>query len=154
MAGPSGHGCWGGGAIWGTHGIDMGGAGIRWASLSGWGAPRILFTVPLNWLDLQTPGRFGGAVGPLDAGASGGGSLHLEMSMGGRSGAGGRYPDIPAAGVLEWSCLLRRQSLCTQVTPILPGSMMEGVPESRLPCRHTWSLGVNRSGNIPIQLFS
>ena len=37
---------------------------------------------------------------PLDAGASGGGSLHLGKSMGGRPGGGGRYPDIPAAGVL------------------------------------------------------
>ena len=35
----------------------------------------------------------------------------------------------------ERSCLLRRQSLCTQATPLLPGSMTEG----RLPCKHTWS---------------
>ena len=36
---------------------------------------------------------------PLAAGASGGGSLHLVKSMGGRPGGGGRYPDIPAAGI-------------------------------------------------------
>ena len=59
----------------------------------------ILFTVPLSPVDLPTPGRFGRAVAPLDAGASGSGSLHLEKSMGGRPGGGGRYPDIPAAGV-------------------------------------------------------
>ena len=51
-------------------------------------------------MDLPTPGRLGGAVGPPDAGASGGGNLHLEKSMGGRPGGVGRYPDIPAAGVL------------------------------------------------------
>ena len=79
------------------HGIIVGGTGIRWASLPGRGVPAILFTVPLKLVDLPTPGRFGGA--PLDARASGGGSLHLEKSMGGRPGGGGRYPDIPAAGV-------------------------------------------------------
>ena len=57
------------------HGVDAGSTGIRWAGLPGWGAPMILFTVPLKLMDLPTPGRFGGAVGPLDAGASGGGSL-------------------------------------------------------------------------------
>ena len=82
------------------HGIDVGSTGIHWASLPGQGAPVILFTVPLKLMDLPTPGKFGGAVGPLDARASGGGSLHLEKSMGGRPGGGGRYPDIPAAGVL------------------------------------------------------
>ena len=82
------------------HGIDAGSAGICWASPPGWGAPAILFAVPLNQSDLPTPGRFGGAVDPLDAGASGGSSLHLEKSMGGKPGGGGRYPDIPAAGVL------------------------------------------------------
>ena len=82
------------------HGIDVGSAGIRWASLPRWGAPMILFAVPLKLTDLPTPGRFGGAVGPLDAGASGGGSLHLEKSMRERPGGGGRYPDTPAAGVL------------------------------------------------------
>ena len=100
MAGHSERGCWRGGAVWGVHGIDVGGTGIRWASLPGRGAPTILFAVPLNRSDLLTPGRFDGAVGPLDAGASGGSSLHLEKSMGGRPGGGGRYPDIPAAGVL------------------------------------------------------
>ena len=53
-------------------------------------------------------------------------------------------------GYQEWSCLLRRQLLCTQATPLLPGSMMEG----RLPCKRTWSLGGSRSGNTPIQLSS
>ena len=100
MAGPSGRGCQRGGTIWGVHGINVGGTGIRWASPPGWGAPTILFTVPLNRSDLLTPGRFDGAVGLLDAGASGGGSLHLEKSMGGRPGGRGRYLDIPAAGVL------------------------------------------------------
>ena len=101
MAGPSRHGCQRGGTVWGTHGIDAGGAGIHWASPPGWGTPAILFAVPLKLMNLPTPGRFGGAVGPLDAGASGGDSLHLEKSMGGRPGWGGRYPDIPAAGALE-----------------------------------------------------
>ena len=100
MAGPSGHGCQRGGAIWDTHGIDAGSAGIHWASPPGWGTPTILFAVPHKLTDLLIPGRFGGAVDPLDARASGGSSLHLEKSMGGRPGGGGRYPDIAAAGVL------------------------------------------------------
>ena len=75
----------------------MGGAGICWASPPGWGIPTILFTVSLKLVDLLTPGRFGWA--PLDAGASGGGSLHLKKSMGGRPGGGGRYLAIHAAGV-------------------------------------------------------
>ena len=100
MAGCSGHGCQRGGAVWGTHVINVGGAGIRWASPPGWSTPVILFAVPLNPADLLTPGRFGGTVAPLDAGASGGGSLHLEKSMGGRPGGGSRYLGIPAAGVL------------------------------------------------------
>ena len=92
MTGHSGHGCQRGSTGWGMHGVNAGGAGIRWASLPGQGTPTILFTVPLNQSDIPTPGRFGGA--------SGGGSLHFEKSMGGRPGGGGRYPDIPAAGVL------------------------------------------------------
>ena len=100
MAGRSGRGCQRGGAIWGTHGVDVSSTGIHWASPPGWGAPTILFTVPHKLTDLLTPGRFGGAVGPPDAGASGGSSLHLEKSMGGRPGGGGRYLDIPAVGVL------------------------------------------------------
>ena len=52
-------------------------------------------------MDLLTPGGPGGAVGnPLDAGASGGGSLQLEKSIGVRPGGGGTYLDIPAAVVL------------------------------------------------------
>ena len=52
-------------------------------------------------MGLPTPGRPGCAVGnPLDAGASGGGSLQLEKSIGERPGGGGTYPDIPAAVVL------------------------------------------------------
>ena len=52
-------------------------------------------------MDLLTPGRLGGAGGsPLDAGASGGTSLQLEKSIGGRPGWGGAYPGIPAAVVL------------------------------------------------------
>ena len=100
MAGPTRCGCQRGGAIWGTHSIDAGSAGIHWASPPGWGAPAILFAVPLRLMDLPTPRRFGGAVGPLEAGASGGGSLYLEKFMGGRPGGGGRYPDTPVAGVL------------------------------------------------------
>ena len=50
----------------------------------------------------------------------------------------------------EQSCLLRRQSLHPQVTPLLPGSTMEG----RLPCKHTWSPSGSRSGNTSIQLSS
>ena len=79
------------------HGVIVGGAGICWASPPGWGTPAILFAVPHKLMDLPTPRRSGGA--PLDARASGGGSLHLEKSMGGRPGGGSRYPDIPAAGV-------------------------------------------------------
>ena len=75
----------------------MGGTGIHWASPPGQGIPTILFAVPLKLVDLPTPERFGGT--PLDAGASGGGRLHLEKSMRGTPGGGGRYPDIPAAGV-------------------------------------------------------
>ena len=64
-------------------------------------APAILLAMPLNLLDLLTLGRPSGAVGnPLDAGASGGGSLQLEKSIGVRPGGGGTYPDIPAAVVL------------------------------------------------------
>ena len=37
---------------------------------------------------------------PLDARASGGGSLQLEKSIEGRPGGGGMYPDILAAVVL------------------------------------------------------
>ena len=99
MAGHSRCGCQRDGTIWDVHGIDVGGAGIRWASPPGRGIPTILFTVPLKLMDLLTPGRFVGAVGPPDAGASGGSSLHLEKSMGGRPGGGGRYPNISAAGV-------------------------------------------------------
>ena len=47
----------------------------------------------------------------------------------------------------EQSCLLRRQSLRTPATPLLPGSMTEG----RLPCKHTWSPNGSRSGNTPIR---
>ena len=36
---------------------------------------------------------------PPDARAPGSGSLHLEKSMRGRPGGGGRYPDIPVAGI-------------------------------------------------------
>ena len=86
MADHSRHGCWRGGTVLGAHGVDVGGAGICWASLPGWGIPAILFAVPLNWVDLLTPGRVGGAVGLPDAGASGSGSLHFEKSMGGRPG--------------------------------------------------------------------
>ena len=82
------------------HGIIEGGTGIRWASPPGWGTPMILFTVPHNPVLLRTPGRSGGAVAPPDARAPGSGSLHLEKSMGGRPVGGGRYPDIPATGVL------------------------------------------------------
>ena len=57
--------------------------------------------MPLNLMDLPTPGRPGGAVGnPLDAGASGGSRLQLEKSIRVRPGGGGTYPDIPAAVVL------------------------------------------------------
>ena len=61
----------------------------------------ILLAVPLNLTDLPTPGRFGGSVGnPLDARASGGGSLQLEKSIRGRPGGGGTYLDIFAAVVV------------------------------------------------------
>ena len=90
-----------GGTIWGMHGTDVGGVGLCWARPPGHCAPAILLAVPLNLMDLPTPGRPGGAVGnPLDAGASGGSSLQLEKSIGGRPGGGGMYPDIPAAVVL------------------------------------------------------
>ena len=51
--------------------------------------------------DLPTPGRPGGAAGnPPDGGASGGSSLQLEKSIGGRPCGGATCPDIPAAVVL------------------------------------------------------
>ena len=109
MAGHPGGGWQRGGTIWGMHGADMGGVGLHWARPPGHCAicaPAILLAMPLNLMDLPTPGRLGGAVGnvtftlPLDAGASGGGSLQLEKSIGGRPGGGGTYLDIPVAVVL------------------------------------------------------
>ena len=50
----------------------------------------------------------------------------------------------------ERSGLLRSQSLHTLVTPLLPGSMMEG----RLPCKYTGSPSGSRSGNTPTRLPS
>ena len=104
MAGRPGGGWQRGGTIWGMHSGGMGSVGIHWARPPGLCticAPAILLAVPLSLMDLLTPGRLGGAVGnPLDAGASGGGSLQLEKSIGGRPGGGGTYPDIPAAVVL------------------------------------------------------
>ena len=87
---------------------------------------------------------------PLDAGASGGGSLHLEKSMGGRPGGGGRYPDIPAAGIPGAVMPPEEAVTLHPGDPLLPGSTMEG----RLPCKHTWSPSGSRSGNTPIQLSS
>ena len=82
----------------------MGGVGIRWARPPGLCticAPAILLAVPLNLTDLPTPGRLGGATGnPLDPGASGGSSLQLEKSIGGRPGGGGTYLGIAAAVVV------------------------------------------------------
>ena len=104
MAGCPGGGWQRGGAIWGAHGAGEDGVSIRWARPPGLCticAPAILLAVPLNLMDLPTPGRLGGAVGnPLDAGASGGGSLQSEKSIGGRPGGGGIYLDIPAAVVV------------------------------------------------------
>ena len=104
MAGHPGGGWQRGGTIWDVHGADVGGVGVRWARPSGHCticAPTILLAMPLKLMDLSTPGRIGGAVGnPLDARASGGSSLQLEKSIGGRPGGGGTYPDIPAAVVL------------------------------------------------------
>ena len=104
MAGSPGGGWRRGGAVWGAHGGGMGGVGIRWARPPGRCAicaPVILLAMPLKLMDLPTPGRLGGAVGnPLDARASGGGSLQLEKSIGGRPGGGGMYPGIPAAVVV------------------------------------------------------
>ena len=130
------------------HSIDVGGAGIRWASLPAQGIPMILFAVPLKLMDLPTPGRFGGVLqmlGPQEAAAS----TWRSLWEGGLVGVVGTQTSL-LQGYQEQSCLLRRQSLCTQVTPLLPGSMTEG----RLPCKRTWSLGGSRSGNIPIQLSS
>ena len=105
MAGHPGGGWQRGGTVWGMHGADVGGVRVHWARPPGCCticAPAILLVVPLNLMDLPTPGRPGGAVGnPLDAGASGGGSLQLENSIGVRPGGGGTYPDIPAAVVVE-----------------------------------------------------
>ena len=50
----------------------------------------------------------------------------------------------------EQSGLLRRQSLHTPMTPLLPGSMTEG----RLPCKYTGSPSGSRSGNTPTRLPS
>ena len=98
-------GCWQrGSAIWGAHGSGVGGVSVHWARPPGRCAIcalTILLAMPLKLMDLPTPGRLGGAVGnPLDTGASGGGSLQLEKSIGGRPGGGGMYPDIPAVVVL------------------------------------------------------
>ena len=132
------------------HGIIMGGAGICWASPPGRGAPMILFAVPRNPVLLPTPGRSSGAVAPPAAGASGGSSLHLEKSMGGRPvGVVGTWTSLLQA-YQKWLCLLWRQSLHTQATPLLPSSMTEG----RLPCKYTWSPSGSRSGNTPIRLSS
>ena len=99
-----GGGWWRGSAIWGVHGADVGGVGVHGARPPGHCticAPVILLAIPLKLTDLPTPGRLGGAAGnPLDAGASGGGSLQLEKFIGGRPSGGGTYPDIPAAVVL------------------------------------------------------
>ena len=102
MAGCPGGGWRRGGAIWGAHSIDVGGVGVCWARpprRCAICAPAILLAVPLKLTDLPTPGRLGGAAGnPLDARASGGGSLQLEKSIGGRPGGDGMYPDIR----LQW----------------------------------------------------
>ena len=104
MASHPGGGWRRGGTVWGMQSANMGGVGIRLArpprrcTIC---APKILLAVLLNLMDLLTPGRLGGAVGnPLDAGASGGGSLQSKKSIGGRPGGGGMYPDIPATVVL------------------------------------------------------
>ena len=147
MAGHPAGGWQRGSAIWGMHGTDVGGVGVHWARPPGHCAicaPVILLAMPINLTDLPTPGRLGGAGGnPLDAGASGGGSLQSEKSIGGRPGGSGTYPDIPAVVVL--GAVMPPEDL-------LPGSMMEGAPESRLPCRCTWSLGDSSNGNILILL--
>ena len=83
------------------HGIIVGSAGICWASPPGRGDPTILFAVPHNPALLLTPGSCGGAVAPPDAGTLGGGSLHLEYSMVGRPGGGGRYPVAGVPGVVR-----------------------------------------------------
>ena len=104
MASHPGGGWQSGGTIWGVHGADVGGVGVHWTRLPGHCAicaPTILLAVPLKLTDLWIPGRLGGAAGnPLDSGASGGSSLQLEKSIGGRPGGGGTYPDLPAAVVL------------------------------------------------------
>ena len=104
MAGHPGGGWWRGGAIWGMHSTNVGGVGVHWARPPGRCticAPAILLTMPFKLTYLPTPGRLGGAAGnPLDARASGGSSLQLEKSIGGRPGGGGTYTDIPAAVVL------------------------------------------------------
>ena len=129
--GRSGHGCQTGDAIWGTHGVNMGGAGICWASLPGQGAPTILLAVPHSLAPLLTPGRFGGAVAPLEAGASGGSNLHLVKSMGGRPGGGGRYPDIPAAGI--------------------PGAVMPPEEAVTLPPGDSPTTWLHDGGKVPMQ---
>ena len=62
---------------------------------------------------------------------------------------------VGAVGILlqvyqEWSGLLRRQWLHIPMTPLLPGSMMEG----RLPYKYTKSPSGSRSGNTPTRLPS
>ena len=104
MASHPGGGWQRGSTLWGAHGADVGGVRVCWARPPGCCAicaPAILLAVPHNLVDLPTPGRPGGAVGnPLDAGASGGGSLQLEKSIEVRPGGGGTYPDMPAAVIL------------------------------------------------------
>ena len=56
--------------------------------------------------------------------------------------------DTPLQAFWERSSLLRRQSLCAPVTPLLPGSTTEG----RLPCKYTRSPHGSKSGNTPTRL--
>ena len=80
--------------------------------------------------------------GPWEAAAS----ICCSLWEGGLVGAVGTL----LQAYQEWSGLLRRQSLHTPVTPLLPGSMTEG----RLPCRYTRSPSGSRSGNTPTRLPS
>ena len=139
MAGCSGHGCQTG-IIWGTHGIVVGGTGIHWASLPGWGDPAILFTVPHNPVPLPTPARQSGSMVTPVAEASGSGNLHLLQSMGGSPGGGSRYTIAGIPGVVK--------PPEEAVTPC-PGDS----PTTWLPCKYTRSPRGSKSSNTPTRLL-
>ena len=81
-------------------------------------------------------------------GASGGGSLQLEKSSGGRSSGGATYPDIPATVVLGVAMPPEEAVTPYPSTAPLSGSMTGREPAGRLPCMCTRDPGGSSSGRI------